>query len=448
MNEKFAGQLAELAAWADRQGLTDEARVTRAWLPPRGPNQIALVCRPGPEGDATKPPASHAAAWEEKFAALRREQAAALFALAQDAAKSGHAGTAFLILPRVVREDPDHAEARAILGYEQVDGRWLTPFESHKAHDGQVWHERFGWLPADHVARYEAGERFYGGRWMSAEAEARVRSDPRRGWDIGTEHYQVHTDLGLEEGVRLAVRLEKLYDAWQQLFAGFCASEEQLARRFARQTAVRSEPRRHKVVYFKSRNEYVRALEKDEPKIGMTTGYYLAAKRAAYFFAGEDFDASNLYHEATHQLFSEIRPVARDIGRDANFWIIEGIACYMESLVEQGDWCLVGGNEAVRLQDARHRLVVDNYYVPLAELTTFGMQRLQHDPRIAMLYSEASGLTHFLMHDAGGRYRDALVEYLVAVYTGHDNRGTLARIIGKSDGELDTEYRKFIEGLE
>ena len=83
-------------------------------------------------------------------------------ALADEAVSAGQASVAFRLLPEVVRENPEHGQARKILGYEQFDGRWLTSFETAKARAGQVWDDRFGWLPADYVARYEAGERFDG----------------------------------------------------------------------------------------------------------------------------------------------------------------------------------------------------------------------------------------------------------------------------------------------
>ena len=54
------------------------------------------------------------------------------------------------------------------------------------------------------------------------------------------------------------------------------------------------------------------------------------------------------------------------------------------------------------------------------------MEQLQNDRRIATLYSQSAGLTHFLVHYDGGRYRDALVAYLSAVYGGLDSPNTLA----------------------
>ncbi len=447
LRDSYAEKLADLAAWADGQSLTAEAQIARDWLPAAEPNRIMLACRPAPDDASRKALASTSADWRERFGKLRSPQAAALFDLAAEAAGSGHAADAFPLLVEVIREEPDHEKARQILDYENFKGRWLTPFEVAKARDGQVWHAKFGWLPAAHVPRYEAGERYYNNRWIKAAEEQRLRGRSGKGWDIVTEHYNIHTTHSLEAGVQLATRLERLYDAWQQLFASFYATDEQLARRFKLKAATPGAPQRHRVVYFRDRGEYVQALHKQEPNIGVSVGYYSAPKKMAYFYAADKEDLANLNHEATHQLFTEIRHSARDMGRDGNFWAVEGIACFMESLAEANGWHFVGGEDAERLIAARHRLLVDSFYVPLAELTTMSIEQLKVDPNIATLYSQATGLTYFLMFADDGRYRSALVAYLSAIYRGEDRAGTLAELCQSTNEELNAQYREYLKSI-
>jgi hypothetical protein len=164
-----------------------------------------------------------------------------------------------------------------------------------------------------------------------------------------------------------------------------------------------------------------------------------------HFFVGKDCDDRILHHEATHQLFHESRPVAPDVGRTHNFWIAEGIALFMESLRREDGYDVLGGFDDERLYAAQYRLLSDKFYVPLDEFVDFGMEKLQKDPRIAKLYSEAAGLTHFLIFYDGGRYRSALVSYLLAVYSGRDDHDTLAKLTGEDYSELDKQYRKFLE---
>ncbi|NQT39339.1 MAG: hypothetical protein HQ581_17715, partial [Planctomycetes bacterium] len=105
----------------------------------------------------------------------------------------------------------------------------------------------------------------------------------------------------------------------------------------------------------------------------------------------------------------------------------------------------LGGLDDVRLNAARYRLLKDGFYIPLAEFTQYTAKRIQSDPKIATLYSQAAGLTHFLIHYEGGRYRDAVVDYLTAFYNGKDAAATLSRLTGTSYAELDRQYRQFAE---
>jgi hypothetical protein len=138
--------------------------------------------------------------------------------------------------------------------------------------------------------------------------------------------------------------------------------------------------------------------------------------------------------------------VAPDVGRASNFWAIEGIACYMESLAEQagGAYYTLGGSNAGRVPAARHRLLTDDFYVPLSELVGLGMQQLQSDPRIQPLYSQSAGLADFFMHDGNGRYREPFVSYLTAIYRGRASERTLTELMGVNYETLDRQYRVFL----
>jgi hypothetical protein len=73
------------------------------------------------------------------------------------------------------------------------------------------------------------------------------------------------------------------------------------------------------------------------------------------------------------------------------------------------------------------------------------MEGLQSDERIRRLYTEGAGLTYFLVFDGQGRFRDVLVDYLVALYTGRDRPDTLAQLTGSTFQQLDADYRAFLQ---
>lgn len=442
----YRAKLEELARWCDEQKLTDEAARTRQWLPRPEPVTLQIpILSARADWDAPAGASPQTVEWCSRFRKLREQQAAALFDLARQALAARQPTLTFELLTAAVRENPDHAEARRVLGYQPVDGVWRTAYEAGKAKAGQAWHEKFGWIARDRVARYERGERYELGHWSKAEDDARRHADMAHGWDIVTEHYQVHTNHSLEEGVRLAKRLERLYRAWQYLFVSYYVSDTQWRTAFGGGSIEPRKPPRHQVVYYRDQAEYKAEMQKLDPRAGVTIGYYQPRLRKAFFFVPSEPDDSTVYHEATHQLFAEMRPVTPLPGRDANAWVLEGVACFMESLAERDGFCVLGGRDAERLAVARHRLLVDNFYVPLSELIALGMEPLQSDERVRRLYTEASGLTYFLVFDGDGRYRDALVEYLTAIYTGRDQPGTLARLTGADLPRLDARYREFLQ---
>jgi len=448
MNARHVAELEQLAVWCDERGLAEQARQTRGVLGPRDPYKLYLPVLPQVAG-RVKPSADASpdvVEWDGRLTRLRRDQSNALFELARNAVRRRRPSLAYDLVLAAVRVNPNHEAVRRLLGYQEYHGQWHTADEVRRLRIGQVWHEKFGWLPKSHVLRYEQGQRFNRGRWITAEQDAQLHHDIRAGWQVDTEHYSILTNHSLESGVALGVKLERLYRIWQQIFPRYYATEAQVLALFdGRARAHRAAMPKLNVVYFRDRDDYNRFLKPTTPNIEVSIGFYHDLSRRAYFFAGKEYHDRTLYHEATHQLFHQSRPVSPNVGRQANFWIVEGIAMFMESLHREGDYQVLGGFEDQRLYAARHRLLKDDFYVPLAELTTYGIEKLQSDQRIGMIYSQAAGLTHFLVFHDGGRYRDALVAYLSAVYNGNNDPGTLATLAGASYAQLDQQYRQFMQ---
>lgn len=400
--------------------------------------------------------------WLDQFDQLRRKQADALFQLANEAARLGQLSLAYQWASEAVRENPDHADARRVLGYEHRDGVWLASYGIRMAEAGRTWHPKFGWIAEADIPRYESGQRLVGSRWLSAEGDAARRKDIKNGWQVRTDHFLVTTNHSLEAAAELAARLERLQQVWRQLFAGFYLTENEVRRLFAGDRPPRKQVRPFRVYYHKDRAQYAAALRRRQPRIADTLGIYFDAHREAHFFAGDaaaggspaipptgEPPVATLYHEAVHQLFQETKPAAREIAGAANFWIVEGVATYFETLTEHaagaaGPYYTVGEASAGRMPAARERLS-DGFYVPLAELTRLGKDELQRHPEITKLYSQSAGLAAFLMDGEQGRYRESLVRYLAAVYAGRDTAGSLADATGSSYPELDDEYRRYLQ---
>jgi hypothetical protein len=326
---------------------------------------------------------------------------------------------------------------------------------------GHVWRREFGWIKADHVAKYEEGLRPWAGRWISIAEDAERHATIERGWTVRTDHFLITTNVDRAAGAELAVRLETLYQLWRQLFGEFAVTPTELKARLAGKQATGFKRQPFRVIYHRSRDEYNAALVRRQPQIGITLGIYFDADRESHFFAGADQDAGTIAHEAVHQFFFESAPKpARHLAPTANAWAVEGVACYFESLAEREDArhggsstsdggrvFSVGGADAGRLPAARHRRVIDNYYVPLAEVSALGMLDLQQRPDIARLYSQSAGLAAFFMDYRDGAYRKPFRELLRLVYAGRDTADKLAELTGRDYGQLDREYLAFMQSL-
>ncbi len=174
-------------------------------------------------------------------------------------------------------------------------------------------------------------------------------------------------------------------------------------------------------------------------------GLYVPENRTAYFYAGSEDSERTMYHEATHQLFHQSRRVADGTGEKANCWLIEGIAMYMETFRREGDCFVLGGLGDVRLEAARYHLAKNDFYVPFEKLVRLGVRDIQTHPEIAKLYSQIAAMTSFLVHFDGGRYRDALVKCLAAIYDGSQDPDLLAHATGTDYAELDKQYRAYMK---
>ena len=381
------------------------------------------------------------------------DEADQLYQRARKACEAGDVGDALRLATQCVAADPDHTDARRVLGYRRIGNLWAGNYAARRIERGETWHSKFGWIKTEDPPRYEAGERPFGRRWVTAEEDARRHTKIDDGWKIRTDHFRITTNHSRQEASQLATQLESLYQIWNQLFGGFHLKPTDLLKRFDGKatSGYRSKP--FEVVYYRTRDEYNATLLQQQPRIEMTLGIYFDLRHKTHFFAGDQQDAGTITHEAVHQFFNESGHAIRKVGASQNAWLIEGVACYFESLAEHreaatGDRTFtIGTPTAGRLPAARHRLLVNDFYVPLAELSALGLKGFQQRSDLPRLYSQSAGLVTFLMHYQEGVYRPALVETLQRLYAGRDRVSTLEDLTGRSFVELDREYRKFIEAL-
>ena len=144
--------------------------------------------------------------------------------------------------------------------------------------------------------------------------------------------------------------------------------------------------------------------------------------------------------------FSEMIPSHKVARLKNNFWITEGIACFMESLQPGANFSTLGGLQEGRLPAARARLEQTHFYIPFDRLVALSGSDIQRDPDIQKLYSQIAGQATFLMVADNGQYRQGVTDYLRAVYRGIARPETLALKLGVRLAVLDNQYRDFLLG--
>lgn len=396
-------------------------------------------------------------AWQAPLHKLRSDYATELYRLARLAINAGMGRLAFQLVHEVAAHNPDHEQARRLLGYVRVGDEWTTPFSALMRNRGNVWHDRFGWLPADHVERYEAGERFFRGRWLTAEKEAAIRTNLANGWIIESEHFRIRTNRSLERGVELSQKLEHYYDFFHREFADFFNTPQQVQKLFEQSNARALAPSsKYEIWYLRTREEFITLLRNKQPGVEGINGVYIPSDRRAYFFDNPDDPEANeqtLYHEVTHQFLSESSRTTFDIATDADFWVIEGIACYMESFDPHATNRRTGDPRHIRLLGARLRIQED-WFIPLRDFTSVGMREFQWGvdfPTLQKYYSQATGVTHFCLHYDNGRYRDGFISYLSQIYSADRrirlSRQNLAEALQTDFDTLDREYIEYIRSF-
>lgn len=487
LQKSFEEEIEKIVKWCSDRGMVDAAKRTRTENSLPDPTVLSLTALPR----AVRVPIPAGAIdderlWHGKLLTIRSKHAKEIYRLSRTVLRLGFPTYAMQLVREVLHHDPDHKYARRILGFEKFTdrarsdepdyrGEWVTPFERRMRGTSpkHVWSEDFGWVKATELDKYKQGQRPWNRSWITAAKESEIRRDFANAWEIKTEHFIVKTDHSFESGLEIAKRLERYHTFFHRAFATFFESPEQLAKRFsdvANQRGRLAPPKQMEVHYYKNKGEYVDRLIDKIPQIAMTNGLYYEPDQTCYFFhepGREGF--GTLYHEATHQ-FLDLPTLAHRrnaanqralklgrrarrwvIGEKRNFWILEGIACYMESFrLTEGGYSL-GDPEYMRFTAAHYRLTESDFFVPFNEFTAMGMADFQSSPSIRMLYTQGAGFAHFLMHFEGGRYRDKLVQHLSELYR-PDVRNvlkepSLEETLGVSFAELDKQYKEYIVSL-
>ena len=398
------------------------------------------------------------------------EAARKLFDLAMAASKIPAPPLAFIdeCLRGVLKRDPNHAEARRLLGFLPLEKTgWTTPYAASELASGKVKDPTFGWVPADWVPHLKQGELPAprpSNRWLPAEQADALRREWKNGWTITTEHFEIHANVPLSGVIAFGLQLETFHQLFFSIMADLIGPGHlPLARRLEKpglQPSVSNRPR-HQVYFFATREEYVQYLAPSPLGGGVreSLGIYIPKKESkpfggkSYFFndVGGQLDVTaTLYHEVSHQLLFESAgqdDYARNVG---NYWVFEGLGTYFETLQTVDDGSIrVGGLVGPRIARAKERLIDRGELIPIEQFVAMGQRAFNGEGGgdIYLHYVEAMALAVFLMRGDEGRYREPFLDYARDAYKGQF-RGGLGRTL---EDRLDRTYpnlqREFVDYL-
>ncbi|MFG0263623.1 MAG: hypothetical protein ACF8AM_00560 [Rhodopirellula sp. JB055] len=281
-------------------------------------------------------------------------------------------------------------------------------------------------------------------RGRVAPSELNWRPGSFRVWQ--TDHFEILSQADDASSRIVAEALEREYWVWTQIFFPIWSGRNQIAsivRDWERENTSaadhlksRSSParlqhgQRHRVVLLADPESYRATIttafrNTDTSAVAASTGFYSDTLRLSFFFPQPDL--ASLHHEICHQLFTEAsanasrrRPTRGQTFATAtteDFWLIEGMAGYFESLRYEQSLAYVGGWESPRLQLARYQALIGG--VPIASLEDLRGTRdkVQSKPNLARWYSQAALRTHYLMDNAGPTKRRGLLKQLAELYS-------------------------------
>ncbi|WP_182868643.1 leucine-rich repeat domain-containing protein [Rhodopirellula sp. JC639] len=269
---------------------------------------------------------------------------------------------------------------------------------------------------------------------------SRGRSAPRwLGWRSGsyrqveTPHLQLFSHADEQTTREIATDLEHVYWVWTQLFFPLwdgsqqvalhlqdVAADQSVASALANSRARMSSRRKLRIVLLKDADDYARTLGQSTPGIEQSTGFYSDERQTSFFYPSTSADAvASRRHELIHQLFREAtrsRLTGELPGARSDFWLIEGIAGYFESLHRDRCRATVGGWDSPRLQFARYRVLGGRDLIPFQEMRADGHASAQQRSDLARWYANAIAYTHGFLDGDSVANRRWIYQQLAALY--------------------------------
>jgi hypothetical protein len=288
--------------------------------------------------------------------------------------------------------------------------------DCRSAHEekGEVRIDNFGWLPAISAGNIQKGLYEYKGKWLPKNEVEKLRIKWDDAWDFKSDHYLLKANIPFKKSLETLKNLEYLYNVFVNIFYGIEGFSAQNCRIF-------------NVYYIKNLGEFISVTGQKD-----SLGYFNRFSRIAYVWEFEknvneikqrgSTEQEILFHEGTHQLL-ELIMNSYNSPDAPNYWVVEGVACYFETL-RNIRGTPVFGNRIARFFECKDNVNKRNY----KHLKDF--VKLNHDEIEAdsANHAQALGLTLFFMKHK--KYQLRFLEYIIKVY--------------QTGGKLENNFEEFM----
>jgi len=343
-------------------------------------------------------------------------------------------------LQRAISLNPDHVQAREVLGYEKREGEWIQKAQeegpekpgSDVATEKQESNEVPETEPVDlpTADRTETAD----GTRSDAKRDAKLKKLRKRQEELlgdiwmhpqirHTEHYHILTDCSPKTAEIVAMAMEALYSNMKKAF-GF-----------------EGEASGVRVLVFKHQSDFIKygSLYGAEPSQRIIGLYYSVSKE---ILALEQEDSSELtkllLHEGTHQFVDLVLKVRPPV------WVNEGIAVYFQESKWRGKKLRYGVVSKDRLKYLQNMIRYDTY-TPLRELVSMSYEDGFGYPQ----YCEAWGLVHFFAKAGDGKHAWRFRKYFNLLKDGTNPDAAFHEAFGKDLGRggyetLEKHWKRFV----
>lgn len=332
---------------------------------------------------------------------------------------------------RVLSVDPKNAEAIALLGLTEIDGR----------HEPAV--------VAGAIRKVEADR---------ASEQARLDALPVRDREVARAVKKLQAEFGPvfefkdEKPFLVCVMKDASYSIPNKM--GYITEQlkamyTEFFRRYGEKFDLRGMDEEVIIVWVFNNPENYRTYAHVGPNVG---GHYEPQHRRLMLYHGTYDPYETVFHEGTHQLV-HFATLIHGEAFSNSFWFQEGIACFFEAVKHgaDGKWVVATLNRE-RLMGIQQMIKMKRE-APLEKLVKlrYGMVNLNApgdeknlDP--GEWYAQSWSLIYFLNTGADEKYKDKFEEYFKAEITGKGSYETFVKIVGDPKA-LEPEWREYIKGL-